>query len=349
MILENILKTIGCTPMVKLNKLPADDSAQILLKIESFNPGSSVKDRIALSMIEEAESNGKLKKGMTIIEPTSGNTGIGLAIVAAVKGYPIIFTMPETMSVERRAILEFLGAKLVLTPGNKGMVGAVMQAQIMAEQGDYFIAQQFENKSNPEAHRKFTAMEIIHDLQGNLLDYLVVGVGTGGTITGVGEVLKEKYPNLVVVAVEPADSAILSDEPAGPHKIQGIGAGFIPDILNLQIIDEVVKVSNQDAMDTARALARQEGILASWARSLAQRGPGLLGLMAAMAEGRASWFKPTLGQIPVDTALLPALARSRLCLAIKEAMRRRKVYVLAWLDYVLLAKKIKSCCCSSFI
>lgn len=262
MILENILNTIGCTPIVKLNKLVAKDGAQILMKIEFFNPGSSVKDRIAYSMIEEAEKSGRLKKGMTIIEPTSGNTGIGLALVAAVKGYPIIFTMPESMSEERKSVLAYLGARLVLTPGGEGMVGAVMKAQMMLEEGDYFMPQQFENKANPEAHRKTTALEIIHDLQDLSLDYLVVGVGTGGTITGVGEVLKEKYPDLVVVAVEPASSAILSNENPGPHKIQGIGAGFIPDILNLEVIDEVIKVNNEDAIHTARELCRKEGVFA---------------------------------------------------------------------------------------
>jgi len=262
MILENILSTIGCTPIVKLNKLTSKNSAQILMKIESFNPGGSVKDRIAFNMIEEAEKSGKLKKGMTIIEPTSGNTGIGLAMVAAVKGYPIIFTMPETMSTERKSVLAFFGAQLILTPGEEGMVGAVIKAQNMADEGQYFMPQQFENEANPEIHRKTTAREILHDLQDSPLDYLVVGVGTGGTITGVGEILKEKYPDLVVVAVEPAASPVLSNERPGSHKIQGIGAGFIPDILNLQIIDEVIKVENEDAMNTARDLCMQEGIFA---------------------------------------------------------------------------------------
>ena len=262
MILENILNTIGCTPVVKLNKLVSGDAAQVLMKIEFFNPGSSVKDRIAYSMIEEAERSGRLKKGMTILEPTSGNTGIGLALVAAVKGYPIIFTMPASMSEERKSVLAYLGARLVLTPGEEGMVGAVMKAQSMLEEGDYFMPQQFENQANPEIHRKTTAREIIHDLGDLPLDFLVVGVGTGGTITGVGEVLKEKYPDLKVVAVEPASSAVLSNENPGPHKIQGIGPGFIPDILNLEVIDEVIKVENEDAIQTARKLCRKEGIFA---------------------------------------------------------------------------------------
>lgn len=262
MILENILQTIGCTPLIRLNKLAAKDSADILMKIESFNPGGSVKDRIAYAMIEEAEKSGKLKKGMTILEPTSGNTGIGLAMVAAVKGYPIIFTMPESMSEERKSVLAYLGARLVLTPGDEGMVGAVMKAHDMLEEGDYFMPQQFENEANPAIHRKTTAVEILHDLEDRPLDYLVVGVGTGGTITGVGEVLREKYPHLVVVAVEPADSAVLSAEKPGPHKIQGIGAGFIPDILNLDVIDEVIRVGNDDAIRIARELCRKEGIFA---------------------------------------------------------------------------------------
>jgi cysteine synthase A len=262
MILESILSTIGNTPTVKLNKLVPSGAAQVFVKIESFNPGGSVKDRIAFSMIEEAEQKGLLKKGMTIVEPTSGNTGIGLAMVAAVKGYPIIFTMPETMSMERRIVLQQFGAKLVLTPGDKGMVGAVMAAQEYSDREKYFMPQQFENEANPEAHRKTTAQEIINDLEGLPLDYFVVGVGTGGTITGVGQVLKEKYPSLKVIAVEPADSPVLSKGDAGPHKIQGIGAGFIPEILDLDVIDEIFTVTNEDAFVIAKKLCRDEGILA---------------------------------------------------------------------------------------
>ena len=262
MILDSILDSIGSTPIVKLNKMAPEGRAAILVKIESFNPGGSVKDRIALSMIEDAERRGVLKKGMTIIEPTSGNTGIGLAMVAAVKGYDIIFTMPETMSTERRALLKQFGAKLILTPGDNGMVGAVMKAIEMAEQFGYFMPQQFENPANPEVHRKTTANEIIHDLEGIMLDYFVVGVGTGGTITGAGEVLKDHYPDMKLIAVEPADSPVLSEGKAGPHKIQGIGAGFVPDIMNLDIIDDVVKVENDNAFEKARELCRQEGILA---------------------------------------------------------------------------------------
>ena len=262
MILDSILNTIGCTPVVRLNKLAPQGSSQILLKLESFNPSGSVKDRIAYNMIAEAEKSGKLKPGMTIVEPTSGNTGIGLAMVAAVKGYPIIFTMPETMSVERRILLEQFGAKIILTPGEKGMVGAVMEAQEHSDKDNYYMPQQFENKANPEIHRQTTAQEIIHDLKKDKLDFLVVGVGTGGTITGVGEILKEKWNDMQVIAVEPTDSPVLSEGTAGPHKIQGIGAGFIPEILDMQIIDDIVKVNNDDAFATAKKLCCEEGILA---------------------------------------------------------------------------------------
>ena len=262
MILENILNTIGCTPVIRLNKIVPSGAAQVLLKLEFFNPGGSVKDRIALNMIEDAEEKGLLKKGMTIVEPTSGNTGIGLAMVAAVKGYPIIFAMPETMSIERRTILEQFGAKLILTPGDKGMVGAVMAAQEYYDRDTYFIPQQFENEANPDAHRKTTAREIIHDLNGAELDYFVVGIGTGGTISGAGKALKEKYPDLKIIAVEPTDSPFLSKGEAGPHKIQGIGPGFIPEILNLDIIDEIVTVKNEDAFAISKQLCSQEGILA---------------------------------------------------------------------------------------
>ncbi|MCG8308859.1 MAG: cysteine synthase A [Cytophagales bacterium] len=262
MILENILNTIGCTPTVKLNKLISENSAQVLMKLESFNPGGSVKDRIAFNMIEDAERRGVLKKGMTIVEPTSGNTGIGLAMVAAVKGYDIIFTMPETMSIERRIVLQQFGARLILTPGDKGMVGAVMEAQEYADKEKYFMPQQFENEANPEAHRITTAKEIIHDLQSTPLDYFVIGVGTGGTVTGAGEVLKEEYPNMKIIAVEPADSPVLSKGNPGPHKIQGIGAGFIPEILDLDIIDDVLTVRNEDAFAISKELCRKEGIMA---------------------------------------------------------------------------------------
>lgn len=262
MILNSILDTIGHTPLVRLNKLATANAAQVLMKIESFNPSGSVKDRIALKMIEDAEKKGVLKKGMTIVEPTSGNTGIGLAMVAAVKGYPIIFTMPETMSIERRMVLEHFGAKLILTSADRGMVGAVIEAQELSDQEDYYMPQQFENESNPEVHRETTAKEIIEDLGETVPDYLVVGVGTGGTITGVGKVLKEKYPDIKIIAVEPADSPVLSQGTAGPHKIQGLGAGFIPEILNLNIMDDIITVTNEDAFEIAKKLCSHEGILA---------------------------------------------------------------------------------------
>ena len=262
MILDSILNTIGCTPLVRLNKIAPNDVAQVLMKIESFNPGGSVKDRIALNMIEDAEKRGVLKKGMTIVEPTSGNTGIGLAMVAAVKGYQIIFTMPETMSIERRIVLEQFGAKLILTAAERGMVGAVIEAQDLSDNEDYYMPQQFENEANSKVHRETTAKEIIEDLGQTIPDYLVVGVGTGGTITGVGKVLKEKYPNIKVIAVEPKDSPVLSEGTAGPHKIQGIGAGFIPEILDLDIIDEFITVTNEDAFEVAKNLCSEEGILA---------------------------------------------------------------------------------------
>ncbi len=262
MILNSILDTIGHTPLVRLNKLAPANAAQVLMKIESFNPSGSVKDRIALKMIEDAEKKGVLKKGMTIVEPTSGNTGIGLAMVAAVKGYPIIFTMPETMSIERRMVLEHFGAKLILTSADRGMVGAVIEAQDLSDKEDYYMPQQFENKSNSEVHRETTAKEIIEDLGEVVPDYLVVGVGTGGTITGVGKVLKENYPDIKIIAVEPVDSPVLSQGTAGPHKIQGIGAGFIPEILDLNIMDEIMTVTNEDALEVSRKLCSEEGILA---------------------------------------------------------------------------------------
>ena len=261
MILNNILDTIGNTPIIRLNKIVPANAAQVLLKLEFFNPGSSVKDRIAFNMINDAEKKGLLHKGMTIVEPTSGNTGVGLAMVAAVKGYEIIFTMPETMSIERRIILEQFGAKLILTPGDKGMVGAVMAAQEYSDPEKYFIPQQFENAANPEAHRKTTALEIMQDLGDTKLDYFVLGIGTGGTITGAGKVLKENYPDLKIIGVEPVDSPFLSKGESGPHKIQGIGPGFIPEILDLDLIDDVITVKNEDAFSLSKKLCSEEGIL----------------------------------------------------------------------------------------
>lgn len=257
---ENILELIGSTPLVKLNRIVDDSMSDIYAKLESFNPGGSIKDRICLSMIEDAEKRGILKPGTTIIEPTSGNTGIGLAMVAAVKGFKLILTMPETMSLERVYILESYGAKVILTPGMDGMIGAVKKAEELVKQTpDSFMPHQFENPANPEIHRKTTAQEILKSLDGRL-DALVAGVGTGGTITGVGEALKSSDPNIKIVAVEPADSAVISGGKAGPHNIQGIGAGFIPKVLKVDIIDRVITVTDEDAYSLSERLAREEGI-----------------------------------------------------------------------------------------
>jgi cysteine synthase A len=259
-IFSDITKTIGHTPLVKLNKVTRGIDATVLVKLEFFNPLSSVKDRIGVSMIEAAEREGLIGEGSVIIEPTSGNTGIALAFVCAAKGYRCILSMPETMSMERRKLLKMLGAELVLTPGSEGMPGAIKKAEELAAQiPKAFIPQQFRNPANPQAHRETTALEIWEDTDGNV-DILVAGVGTGGTITGVAEVIKGKKPSFKAVAVEPADSPVLSGGKAGPHKIQGIGAGFIPEILNREIIDEIVTVSNEEAFSMARKMAREEGI-----------------------------------------------------------------------------------------
>ncbi|MBI4681817.1 MAG: cysteine synthase A [Nitrospirae bacterium] len=259
---ENIMLLIGNTPLVKLNKIPGTEDAGIWAKLEGFNPGGSVKDRIALSMIETAELEGKLKPGGTIIEPTSGNTGIGLALIAAVKGYRLILTIPETMSVERRQMFQAFGAEVVLTSGSKGMMGSVEEAELILKNNpDYFMPMQFENPANPDIHRKTTAVEIIDAFDTNI-DGFVAGVGTGGTITGIGEVLKSKNPGIWIAAVEPAASPVLSGGNPGPHKIAGIGAGFYPGVLNTRIYDEVIAVTDEDAALMARRLARQEGILA---------------------------------------------------------------------------------------
>lgn len=261
-IFEDITKTVGNTPLVRLSRIAKGCGAEVLGKIESFNPLGCVKDRIGLAMIEDAEKKGALKKGGVIIEPTSGNTGIGLAFVAAVKGYNLVITMPETMSVERRRLMEFLGAEIVLTPGAKGMKGAIEKAELLAgETPGSVVLQQFNNPANPEIHRKTTAEEIWKDTGGDV-DILVAGVGTGGTITGVAEVIKKRRPSFEAVAVEPANSPVLAGGKPGPHKIQGIGAGFVPKVLNTGIIDEVISVEEEDAGETARQLAVKEGILA---------------------------------------------------------------------------------------
>ena len=257
---KNILELIGNTPLVRLNSVTKDAVAQVVAKLEFFNPLSSVKDRIGLAMIEAAEKQGKLKKGSVIIEPSSGNTGIALAFVAAVKGYKLISVMPETMSIERRKIVKAFGAEIVLTEGAKGMGGAVAKAEELSKTTpNSVLLQQFKNPANPEIHRRTTAEEIWKDTNGRI-DILVAGVGTGGTITGAGEALKKKNKNLKVVAVEPADSPVLSDGRSGSHKIQGIGAGFVPDILNRVVIDEIIKVSNDNAFKVGRRLAREEGL-----------------------------------------------------------------------------------------
>lgn len=260
---KSLTELIGNTPLLQVENYNRHNKldATIITKLEYFNPGGSVKDRIGYAMIKDAEDRGLLKKDSVIIEPTSGNTGIALAFVAAAKGYRIILTMPETMSVERRNLLAALGAELVLTPGPEGMKGAIRKAEeLAAEIPNSYIPQQFKNPANPEYHRKTTAEEIWRDIDGRV-DIFVAGVGTGGTITGVGEVLKEKNPNVKIVAVEPLDSPVLSGGNPGPHKLQGIGAGFVPDVLNIKVIDEIIKVKNEDAFAAARSLASSEGVL----------------------------------------------------------------------------------------
>ena len=257
---QSVSELIGKTPIVKLNRIVESDSADIYLKLEFMNPGSSVKDRIALAMIEDAEKKGLLKEGDTIIEPTSGNTGIGLATVAAAKGYNAILVMPETMSIERRNLLRAYGAELVLTPGPEGMGGAIRKATELAKEHGYFIPQQFKNQSNPEIHRLTTGPEIIEQM-GDQLDAFIAGIGTGGTITGAGEVLKEAYKDIKIYAVEPADSPVLSGGKPGPHKIQGIGAGFVPETLDVEVYDEIIQVKTEQAFEYARRVAKEEGIL----------------------------------------------------------------------------------------
>ena len=261
-IAKNITELIGNTPLVRLNRITEGCTAEVVAKLEFFNPCASVKDRIGLAMIEEAEKQGRIKKDTIIVEPTSGNTGIAFAFVCAVKGYKLVLTMPETMSIERRKLLAAFGAEIVLTPGSEGMSGAVRKAEEIAKSNKrYFMPQQFQNPANPQAHRQTTAKEIWNDADGKV-DILVAGVGTGGTITGVAEVIKKKKSSFAAIAVEPKDSPVLSGGKPGLHRIQGIGAGFIPEVLNKKVIDEIIQVSNEDAFATARRLAKEEGILA---------------------------------------------------------------------------------------
>ena len=258
---NSVYDLIGNTPIVKLNRLVDEDSADVYVKLEYMNPGSSVKDRIALAMIEDAEEKGLLKEGDTLIEPTSGNTGIGLAMVAAAKGIKAILVMPDTMSSERRNLLRAYGAELVLTPGAEGMKGAIKKAEELAEEHGYFMPQQFNNPANAEVHRRTTGREIVEQFGDDGLDAFIAGIGTGGTITGAGEVLKEKYPSIKIYAVEPTDSPVLSGGKPGPHKIQGIGAGFVPKILNTDVYDDIITVKNEEAFEFARKAAKEEGVL----------------------------------------------------------------------------------------
>jgi cysteine synthase A len=305
----SITELIGRTPLLRLNRISDESGAEVLGKLESMNPGGSVKDRIGLAMIETAEREGRIAPGKTtIIEPTSGNTGIALAMVAAARGYDMVLTMPDTMSMERRTILKAFGARLVLTPGADGMRGAVAKAvELAAEGADAFVPQQFENPANPEVHRLTTAEEIWADTDGEI-DAFVAGVGTGGTLTGVGGVLKKRRPGVLVVAVEPADSPILSGGAPGPHKLQGIGAGFIPKVLDTGVYDEIVKVSADDAFGTARDLARREGVLVgisaganAWAAGQVARRPEFRGktVVTVLCDtGERYLSTPLFGDLP---------------------------------------------------
>ena len=286
---DTVLDLIGNTPMVRLHRLLPQEAAEVWVKLEKFNPAGSVKDRIAKAMIEAAEESGVLKPGGTIVEPTSGNTGIGLAMVAAVKGYRLVLIMPETVSAERSALLKAFGAEVVLTPGMTGMKGAIATAEEIARDHDYFMPLQFSNPANPDIHRRTTAAEIL--AQTGNLDAFVAGVGTGGTVTGVGEILKGVLPDVQIVAVEPAGSPVLSGGAPGKHKIQGIGAGFVPEVLKTSIISEIMQVTDEDAAETTRRLAREEGILA--------------GISSGAAAWAAIQMAQRLGQGKVVVALLP--------------------------------------------
>jgi cysteine synthase len=307
-IAKSITDLVGNTPIVRVNRLTNGAYAEVVAKLEYFNPAHSVKDRIGVAMIDAAEKAGKIKPGTVIIEPTSGNTGIALAMVAAARGYKLVLTMPETMSKERRMLLRAYGAELILTPGPDGMGGAIKKAEeLAASDPKYFIPQQFNNPANPEIHRKTTAEEIWRDTDGKV-DFLVAGVGTGGTITGIGEVLKARNPSIHVIAVEPDASAVLSGGAKGPHVIQGIGAGFVPQNLNTKIYDEVIRVTNDNALDTARRMAREEGLLvgissgaATWAALQVANRPENKGKLIVV-------IIPSFGERYLSTALFANLA-----------------------------------------
>jgi len=306
-IFDSVTQLIGNTPLVRLNRVTQGAKAEVLAKLEFQNPGGSVKDRIALSMIEAAEAAGRLGPDTVILEPTSGNTGIGLAMIAAAKGYRCTLIMPDTMSQERRKLLRAYGAELILTPGSEGMKGAIRRAQELAGADPrYFIPQQFENPANPEVHRRSTAEEIWRDTAGHI-DILVSGVGTGGTLTGVGQALRERLPGLRIVAVEPADSPVLSGGAPGPHKIQGIGAGFVPAVLDAGLIDEIVKVTNEEALDMARRLPREEGLLVGISSGAAVHAAVQLALRPENAGKRIVVIVPSNGERYLSTVLFADL------------------------------------------